>query len=338
MKKFVCLFAILMVAGMTGCPKNATVMVADSEGGGEVKVSDWQTVEVYGDLIVSLKAKPEDVRVDVYGSSGKTFESADIGWVALGAGAIIAGSQLIAGNGGTAEFYQGTVPLANGEEVRIEVFVKNTQRCVFYAKNIANGNGTGGTYTLATSVQGQGTISPVSGVYDAGEVVQVAATPASGWTFDHWVVNGEMGTNNPQAEINMDGDVQLVAVFTASGGNNNGGVITNGAIKIALTWNGSSLTMSATNAPGTVIGLELYHTAGGAPWVERQTFATSSGAATGTLTQFRYSSSHILRFAVVGATSGGYIPHDSVTATLGGVAIPLVNDGNGNIAFQVTVP
>ncbi|MFA6525997.1 MAG: hypothetical protein WCT26_01105 [Candidatus Buchananbacteria bacterium] len=67
-------------------------------------------------------------------------------------------------------------------------------------------------FTLSTDMQGSGTVSG-AGVYDAGEVVTVTATPAAGSTFNHWVVNGTVGSTNPIAQVTMDSDVQVTAVF-----------------------------------------------------------------------------------------------------------------------------
>ncbi len=69
-------------------------------------------------------------------------------------------------------------------------------------------------YTLTTSVQGQGSVTPASGTqYAANSVVPVKAMPATGWSFDHWIVNGVNGSSSVEAQVTMDGDVELVAVF-----------------------------------------------------------------------------------------------------------------------------
>ena len=72
-------------------------------------------------------------------------------------------------------------------------------------------------FTLTPSVTpaGAGSIalSPVGGVYDEGTEVEVTATANSGYTFSGWLVNNTPGTFNP-GTVTMDGDVQLVAVFT----------------------------------------------------------------------------------------------------------------------------
>mgnify|MGYP006291378945 CR=1 FL=1 len=277
-------------------------------------------------------------------------------------------------------------------------------------------------------------VNPDYEAYWPGEEVQVTAVTNPGYEFSHWMVNGELGIEDPVAYVTMDSDVQLVAVFTAinpepeegepvegepvegegetdttppvitliSGKyitlnvgdvwNDPGAVaidevdgevpvyisgtvdtsmvgiyeLTYAArdrsdnlatvtrtvtvtdtgsvdgLKVALTWNAgtNTLVFDAAEAPAGVVGLELYHTAGGTPWTERETFAVNSnGDATGIITKFRASASRTLRFSVVtSATSGGYVPHDAVTVTLNGVNVALVDDGTGNVAFQVTIP
>jgi hypothetical protein len=185
---------------------------------------------------------------------------------------------------------------------------------------------------LTTSVQGQGTVSG-GGTYAKGTVVPVTATPASGWAFEHWTVNGLQGSTNPAAQVTMDGDVTLVAIFSQNG-------IVPAGLTIALSWNGSQLNLAASGATAyNTIGIELYHQAGGAPWVQRATYTVnSSGVASGTVSEFRYPTSHILRFSVVSnATSGGYVANENVNCTFGGSTIPIVEDENGNLAFQVTI-
>jgi hypothetical protein len=117
-----------------------------------------------------------------------------------------------------------------------------------------------------------------------------------------------------------------------------GSVAPTSDLKIALTWNGSYLYFSATNAPANgLIGLELYQPS--SPWIERECFSVSSaGIANGTVAKFRVGVSRTIRFSVVtNASSGGFVANDTVTVTLDGATIPLVNDGNGNWAFQATV-
>lgn len=66
-------------------------------------------------------------------------------------------------------------------------------------------------YTLTTSVVGQGKVSG-AGSYPAGTIVDVTATPETGWKFVKWSVNGTEGTNNP-GTVEMNGDVALIGYF-----------------------------------------------------------------------------------------------------------------------------
>ncbi|NIA12478.1 MAG: hypothetical protein GWP08_00250 [Nitrospiraceae bacterium] len=71
-------------------------------------------------------------------------------------------------------------------------------------------------YTLATVVEGNGTIQPAAGFYRyfEGTPVPLSATPQSGWVFDHWKGN-LTGEANPTS-ITMDGDKTITAVFAAA--------------------------------------------------------------------------------------------------------------------------
>jgi uncharacterized protein YjdB len=71
--------------------------------------------------------------------------------------------------------------------------------------------GTGTVYTLTTSVDGQGSISPSGGGYSAGSIVTLTAAGETGWKFDHW--GGEVsGSDNP-ISITMDRDKTVTATF-----------------------------------------------------------------------------------------------------------------------------
>jgi len=64
---------------------------------------------------------------------------------------------------------------------------------------------------LTVIIEGQGTVAPPSGFYDWDETLEMTATPASGWVFDHW--EGDLtGTDNPQ-DLVMDEDKTVTAVF-----------------------------------------------------------------------------------------------------------------------------
>ena len=68
-------------------------------------------------------------------------------------------------------------------------------------------------YTLTIAVSGSGSTSPSVGThtYAAGTVVQLTATPAAGWLFDHW--SGDVtGSTNP-ISITMNGNKSVTAHF-----------------------------------------------------------------------------------------------------------------------------
>jgi len=70
-----------------------------------------------------------------------------------------------------------------------------------------------GTYTLAASISpsGAGSVSPSGGEYESGVQVTLTASPASGYTFDHWS-GGASGTAST-ITITMDSDKSLIANF-----------------------------------------------------------------------------------------------------------------------------
>ena len=72
-------------------------------------------------------------------------------------------------------------------------------------------------YQLTTSAGTGGTVSPSSGnFYNAGQGVQIQATPNSGYTFSGWAGSGNgsySGSNNP-ANITMNGPITETATFT----------------------------------------------------------------------------------------------------------------------------
>ena len=67
-------------------------------------------------------------------------------------------------------------------------------------------------FSLTTSVNGQGSVSPSSGTYDDGESVTITAIPASGWSFDHW--GGDLSGTNATTSIVMNSNKSITAYFT----------------------------------------------------------------------------------------------------------------------------
>jgi len=75
-------------------------------------------------------------------------------------------------------------------------------------------------YTLTITKTGEGTVvaDPASadGKYEEGTEVELTATPAAGWKFVKWVVNGTDVTDNP-GTLTMDADKAVEAIFEELG-------------------------------------------------------------------------------------------------------------------------
>jgi uncharacterized repeat protein (TIGR02543 family) len=69
------------------------------------------------------------------------------------------------------------------------------------------------TYTLTTNISpsGAGLVSPSGGEYESGVQVTLTASPASGYTFDHWRGNASGATSG--ITITMDSDKSVTANF-----------------------------------------------------------------------------------------------------------------------------
>jgi uncharacterized repeat protein (TIGR01451 family)/uncharacterized repeat protein (TIGR02543 family) len=72
------------------------------------------------------------------------------------------------------------------------------------------------TYTLTTAVnpRGTGLVSPSGRQYESGVQVTITASPASGYTFDHW--SGSASDTSPTISITMDHDYSVTANFMAA--------------------------------------------------------------------------------------------------------------------------
>ncbi len=67
------------------------------------------------------------------------------------------------------------------------------------------------TYTLSTSTDGHGRISPDSGTFSMGDEITITAFPDLGYLFNHW--EGDLsGSENPVTMV-MDTDKMVTAVF-----------------------------------------------------------------------------------------------------------------------------
>jgi len=72
-------------------------------------------------------------------------------------------------------------------------------------------------YVLSISVspEGAGNTNPGSGthIYEEETKVSVSASPASGYTFVHWILDGKIAGNKTSIEVTMDKNHTLIAVF-----------------------------------------------------------------------------------------------------------------------------
>lgn len=69
------------------------------------------------------------------------------------------------------------------------------------------------SYLLTIQVSGNGTTSPVPGLYPVAEQQQVEAIADSGWVFANWLVDGvDAGTSNPET-FTLSADTTVTAVF-----------------------------------------------------------------------------------------------------------------------------
>ena len=68
-------------------------------------------------------------------------------------------------------------------------------------------------YTLLVQAEGLGTVNPEVGLhtYGQGDVVNLSATAASGWRFDHW--SGAISSTSATSTVTMDADKTVTAHF-----------------------------------------------------------------------------------------------------------------------------
>jgi uncharacterized repeat protein (TIGR02543 family) len=68
-------------------------------------------------------------------------------------------------------------------------------------------------YYLYVSLIGSGSVTyNGTGVYDAGDVVHISATPAVGWEFTGW--SGDLGGSDSPKYLTMDSNKTVTATFT----------------------------------------------------------------------------------------------------------------------------
>lgn len=71
-------------------------------------------------------------------------------------------------------------------------------------------------YTLTISIVGNGSVSPSGGIYDAGTIVSLIATPDVGYEFSEW--SGDISGTNLSTNVTMDSNKSITATFRKSGG------------------------------------------------------------------------------------------------------------------------
>jgi hypothetical protein len=72
------------------------------------------------------------------------------------------------------------------------------------------------TYELEVNItpdDNAGSVSPIRGVYDENESVELVATPADDWRFDRW--SGDISSTENPYRLTMDGDKNLIANFVS---------------------------------------------------------------------------------------------------------------------------
>jgi len=66
-------------------------------------------------------------------------------------------------------------------------------------------------YTLSTSVNGEGTISPSSGEFEEGETVTLTGSSTDGWSFVRW--EGDWSSTQNPSSISMNSNKNIIGVF-----------------------------------------------------------------------------------------------------------------------------
>jgi len=98
-------------------------------------------------------------------------------------------------------------------------------------------------YTLSLTIQGSGTVTraPDQSWYTYGQVVQLTASPAAGWVFNHWA--GDLTGSTTPASVTMNGNRAVTANFTITSG-----------YTLAITVQGSGTVTKNPNRASYVYG------------------------------------------------------------------------------------
>ncbi len=120
----------------------------------------------------------------------------------------------------TGTFEQGTVatvsaiPETDWVFVRWELDAAGTDpnvQIMFDADKVVRAVFQQGVYGLHVTVEGEGTVEPPNGGYDAGDVVTLHATPADGWHFVSW--SGDASGTDPSVTLTINGNTSVTARF-----------------------------------------------------------------------------------------------------------------------------
>ncbi|MGE0902586.1 MULTISPECIES: InlB B-repeat-containing protein [Dehalococcoides] len=104
---------------------------------------------------------------------------------------------------------------------------------------------------ISTSPQAGGSLSTVSGSFDAGSVIELSANPMQGYRFDHW--SGDISGTDPSISFIMDANKTIVANFVpllllaVNISPNAAGIVTPEGDYFDY---GASITLTAQAAPG----------------------------------------------------------------------------------------
>jgi len=138
--------------------------------------------------------------------------------------------QVLAGNGGTVSgsgtFEYGTLAQItatpnigysfqawDGEEITDSTEQNTT--VLIHANRSISATFSINSHSLGISATGQGTVSQSgSGDYDYGSNPTISATPATGYSFSHWVGDGVSDINSSSTTVDMTEDRNISAVFT----------------------------------------------------------------------------------------------------------------------------
>ncbi len=283
MKNTMAIFVILAVSGqtLTGCPSqqifslNAEIMNCDNSmttvtikttgsgdviktSGGVIFTADGWTMNGLPQYNASKAWTEEENLSKNLEIFDKTFEALDLLWLLPGAGLWAVGgvdwNAICTPQGAHCEY---PVPVTSGHPEAICFFTDGLGKTItvivqYDSCTSGEGEGEGENFTLTTSVQGEGAVTG-AGSYPPNTKVTVTAIASTGWSFDHWTVNGTPGYSNP-GTVDMDGNVTLIAFFKQN-------TVANYTLTINVYGNGT-VTGAGSYPSGKQVSISAIATAG----------------------------------------------------------------------------